>query len=78
MKRGIDHSWEVREYLGDIAWYARCKCGFEYACSKSKRNNDGTWSVEQEIDWLAHYCPNCGARKKWYNLEIIKINKYRF
>lgn len=78
MKRGTDHSWEIHEYLGDIAWYAHCKCGFEYACSKSKRNNDGTWSVEQEIDWLAYYCPNCGARKKWYNSEIIKINKYRF
>lgn len=74
MKRGTDHSWEIRKYFGDIALYARCKCGFEYACSSSKRNEeDGSWSFKQEITKLYYYCPNCGARKKWYNEVPRKI-----
>ena len=73
MKRGTDHNWEIRKYLGDTAWYAHCKCGYEYDCSKVKIDNH-IWQTE--IRWLAHYCPNCGARKKWYNKEPIKINKY--
>ena len=76
MKRGTDHSWQVRKYRGDIALYAHCKCGFQYYCSSSKRNEDGTWSVEQVITNLYQYCPHCGARKKWYNEEPIKMDKY--
>jgi hypothetical protein len=72
--RGIDHHWEIRKYLGDIAWYAYCSCGFEYACSRSKRTETG-FSFEQEIDLLYNYCPNCGAREKQYNTMPIKINK---
>lgn len=71
--RGIDHHWEIRKYLGDIALYAHCKCGFEYACSSSKRKPDGSFSFEQEITKLYSYCPCCGARKKWYNPEPKKI-----
>ncbi len=67
MKRGTDHSWDIRKYEGDIAWYAHCKCGFGYACSSSKRDKDGSWNFEQEITKLYYYCPNCGACKKWYN-----------
>ena len=67
MKRGTDHSWEVRKYLGDIALYAYCNCGFQYCCSSNERNEDGTWSFQQTITKLWYYCPNCGARKKWYN-----------
>lgn len=78
MKHGIDHNWEVRCYKDDIAWYAHCKCGYQYACSRSKRNEDGTWSLKQEINWLSNYCPNCGARKKWYNEEPIKTNKHKW
>ena len=73
--RGIDHSWEIRRYHGDIALYAHCRCGFNYACSSNKRNEDGTWSLEQEVTKLYHYCPNCGAHKKWYNQTPIKIDK---
>ena len=76
MKRGTDHNWEIRKYIGDIAWYAHCKCGYQYCCSKCSRDEDGTWIPQQQLNWLAHYCPNCGARKKWYNEEPIKINKY--
>jgi len=76
MKRGTDHNWEVRRYCGDIALYAHCKCGFYYCCSSSKRNEDGTWSVEQEITRIYRYCLSCGARKKWYNEEPIKVNKH--
>ena len=75
-KRGKDHSWDVRKYKGDLAWYAHCKCGFKYACSSSKRNEDGTWGLEQEINTLYYYCPCCGARKKWYNPEVHKIDKF--
>lgn len=73
--RGIDHHWEIRKYLGDIALYAHCKCGFEYACSSSKRKPDGSFSFEQEITKLYLYCPYCGARKKWYNDIPRKINR---
>ena len=76
--RGIDHSWETRKYIGDIAIYANCKCGFEYACSSSKRNKDGSWSFEQEITNLYYYCPNCGAHKKYYNDIPERINKNRY
>ena len=76
--RGIDHSWETRKYIGDVAIYAHCKCGFEYACSSSKRNEDGSWSLEQEITTLYYYCPICGAHKKYYNGIPIKINKNRY
>lgn len=74
--RGIDHEWQICKYLGDIALYARCKCGFYYSCSSSARNPDGTWSFKQEITKLYHYCPNCGARKKYYNETPQQVNKY--
>lgn len=77
MKRGTDHYWEVIKYSGDIAIYARCKCGFEYRCSHGKREEDGTWSLEQVIDNVYPYCPWCGARKKKYNIKpIAKGDKY--
>lgn len=77
MKRGTDHTWEIRKYNGDIALYARCLCGFEYCCSHNAQTEDGKFSFEQEIDWLYHYCPNCGARKKWQT-ETVKMDKLRF
>ena len=75
-RRGKDHHWEIRKYCGDLALYAHCKCGFDYACSSSKRNEDGSFSFEQEITNLYSYCPYCGAYKKWYNDVPVKINKY--
>lgn len=75
MKRGTDHSWQTVKYRGDIAIYARCKCGFRYNCSSSIRNEDGSWSLKQQITFLYRYCPSCGARKKWYNEEPIKLEE---
>lgn len=74
--RGIDHEWQICKYLGDIALYARCKCGFYYPCSSSIRNPDGTWGFKQEITKLYHYCPSCGAHKKYYNETPQQVNKY--
>ena len=74
-KRGTDHNWQTRKYSGDAAIYAHCKCGFEYNCSSSKRTEDGTWSIKQYITKLYLYCPRCGARKKWYNEEPIKLKR---
>lgn len=70
MKRGTNHTWEIRKYKSDIALYAFCSCGFQYPCSRDKRNSDGSWSVEQEIVSLYRYCPNCGARKKWMTKKV--------
>lgn len=80
MKKGRkkDHVWQIVRYKGDIGLYARCKCGYCYHCSQFKIKEDGSPSFEQEITKLYNYCPNCGARKKWYNDNIIKINKYTF
>ncbi len=75
-KRGKDHKWFICKYTGDLAYYARCECGFKYACSASKRKEDGTWSFEQELKPLYNFCPKCGARKKWYNEEVVKIDKF--
>ena len=75
-KRGTDHNWQIIKYNGDIALYAKCKCGFHYCCSSNIRNIDGNWSMKQEITKIYPYCPCCGARKKTYNSEINKINKF--
>lgn len=75
-KRNINNYWQIRKYFGDGALYAHCKCGFQYNCSSSRREEDGTWSLKQYISTIYHYCPWCGARKKWYNEEPIKIRKY--
>lgn len=75
MKRGKDHWWEIRKYFGDTALYAHCKCGFQYGCSSSTRNEDGSWNFKQQITKLYRYCPLCGARKKWYNETPIKLEE---
>ena len=74
MKRGTDHWWEVRRYRGDAALYAHCKCGFKYNCSSSRKDENGRW--KETITKIYLYCPCCGARKKWYNDEPKKIEKY--
>lgn len=78
MKRGTDHEWLVVKYKSDSAVYARCKCGFEYDCGRSRRMEDGTWSLKQYPTIMYVYCPNCGARKKWYNEEPIKLDKNKW
>ena len=74
--RQIDRDWDIRKYKGDIAFYAHCSCGFQYACSSSKRNEDGTCNFQQEITKMYNYCPNCGAHKKYYNAVERKIDKF--
>lgn len=74
MKRGTDHSWEIRKYMGDNALYAHCNCGFQYLCSHTTYDKEKGFITK--ITSIYQYCPNCGARKKWYNEEPIKINKY--
>ena len=59
MKRGTDHYWRVIKYKSNMAYYARCKCGFEYGC--------GNAFPDKGINKIYPYCPACGARKKWYN-----------
>ena len=78
MKRGTDHEWIVVKYKDNGAVYARCKCGFEYDCGRSKRMEDGTWSLKQYPTIMYVYCPNCGARKKLYNEEPIKLDKNKW
>ena len=69
VKRGKDSHWKVCKYKGDGAFYARCKCGFYYCCGDIlNRKEYFKWT-------FYHYCPSCGARKKWYNTEPIKMEK---
>jgi hypothetical protein len=66
VKRGKDRFWKVLKYQGDAAYYANCKCGYEYCCGNSvNRHNYKDWTIYM-------YCPCCGARKKEYNPEVIK------
>ena len=78
MKRGTDHEWVVVKYKNGDAVYARCKCGFEYDCGKSKRLEDGTWSIKQYPTIMYPYCPWCGARKKRYNEEPVRLDEFRW
>ena len=78
MKRGTDHKWQVVKYKGDAVIYAKCKCGFEYNCGRGKRMMDGSWSITQYPAIMYPYCPSCGARKKRYNEEPEKLDKYRW
>jgi hypothetical protein len=65
MKRGTDHHWHVIRYKGNMAYYAKCKCGYEYCCGSA-------FPKEIGINKIYPYCPVCGARKKWYN-EIPEL-----
>lgn len=78
MKRGTDHEWLVVKYKGDGAVYARCKCGFEYDCGKSRCREDGTWTMTQYPTIIYPHCPYCGARKKRYNEEPAKLDEFRW
>ena len=78
MKRGTDHEWLVVKYKGDGAVYARCKCGFEYDCGKSRCREDGTWTMAQYPTIIYPYCPYCGARKKLYNEEPERLDRLKW
>ena len=72
VKRGKDRHWRVIKYKDDVGYYAKCKCKFEYRCGDMfNRQQDVTWT-------LYRYCPNCGARKKWYNPEVQVLSIYRY
>lgn len=76
MKRGKDHSWEIIRVKGDMAYYAKCKCGYWYKCSKILTTNpDGSSCFRSIIDpeQLYPYCACCGARKKYYDDENIQM-----
>lgn len=75
-KRGIhgkpDNLWRTVKHGGDLAIYARCRCGFEYSVQKEVRGEDGCWLLPREADpaKMYHFCPNCGSRKTKYTTEI--------
>jgi len=75
--RQIDHNWDIRRYKGDCAFYAYCKCGFYYPCHKISHSTD-IFKTEIDLNKIYHYCPNCGAHKKWYNDIPRKINKFQW
>jgi len=74
--RGKDRIWQLIEYKSDIAIYAKCKCGYRYCCSVSKKDENGYLTLEQIPEIFYPYCPSCGARKKEYTKEITKMNKH--
>lgn len=72
-KRGTDHTWQLIKFLGDIAIYAKCKCGFYFNCSRPESGE--SWAKQVPSAFYA-YCPKCGARKKWRTTDIKKLNRY--
>lgn len=73
--RSIDHYWQFVKYLGDAAYYAKCKCGFRYACYKELPDSI---LITPSPEKLYNYCPYCGARKTRYYEEPVYIDKYWF
>jgi hypothetical protein len=50
--------WEIVHHKGDLALYARCKCGYEYNASIFNREK-----MECEVHSLHAFCPACGSKK---------------
>jgi hypothetical protein len=75
MKKGRkkDHVWKFIKYKGDMAIYAQCRCGFSYECYKQ----NGLTFIPDPYR-LYPYCPVCGSRKKRYNPEVVKVDKFRW
>lgn len=69
--RGIDHYWDIRRYMGDASYYAFCRCGYYYLCGSA-------FHKDKPENWvLYHYCPKCGAHKKYYNSDAPRyIDKF--
>ena len=78
VKRGTDHKWEIIRYKGNMALYARCKCGFEYRCSRTEfiESVDGSKSSKEHIAIIYPYCHCCGAKKEFYNAEPEKLDGF--
>ena len=70
-----DDTWQFVKYKGDIATYAKCNCGFHYACYKYHSINQ-PFPTKPDPEKLYKYCPLCGSRKTKYIDEIINIDKY--
>ena len=49
--------WKVVQYFGDVSYYARCECGYEYRCGR--RGYGNTAEIKPIFN---NYCPNCGAK----------------
>ena len=73
--RSIDHMWRFVKYKGDMAFYARCSCGFQYACYK-EHSKEQRLPLEIAPEKLYNYCPLCGARKTKYFGSIMRIERY--
>lgn len=74
--RSIDHYWQFVKYKGNGAFYAKCSCGFHYACFRHEPPD--TLHIVPDPEKLHNYCPHCGARKTRYYTEPVRINKYWF
>ncbi len=72
--RGKDHVWQFVKYKIDTAIYARCSCGFHYACDTV--NPHIPMRTEPNINGLYKYCPNCGSRKTKYTDGVKNIDKF--
>ena len=77
MKKGRkkDHIWQFVKYKGDIAYYAKCSCGFRYSCYK-EHSAEHRLPLEIAPEKLYNYCPLCGSRKTRYIDEIEYMDKY--
>lgn len=75
MKKGRrkDHIWQFVKYKGDVAFYAKCRCGFRYPCYASTTT---PFRIKIAPDKLYPYCPLCGSRKTRYIDDVLKIDKY--
>lgn len=47
--------WTVIRYAYDYALYAKCDCGFEYACGR-----EDFYSGQFGLEKTYNYCPECG------------------
>lgn len=71
--RGKDPWWRIVKYQGDVAYYARCKCGFHYGCYDVNYAEERPL-VTIDTDRLYPYCPICGSKKKWYDDDVKQLD----
>jgi peptide subunit release factor 1 (eRF1) len=68
----VHRGWTLLRYTGNMAYYARCACGYQYCCGNARAMN-----LEEKVHYT-NYCPNCGARMDLTeeNQEPILIDYY--